>query len=78
MSLTSILSWSVGAPILITTALGAAAIVFGGPREPEPMTTINQPFRGLDMSALPPPVHVPGPRRQRPRLPQVHTTGSTA
>lgn len=54
MRLASILSRSVGVPILITTALGAAAIAFGGPGEPPPMASINQPFKGLDMSALPP------------------------
>ena len=53
MNLTSVLTWSIGAPVLITAALGAAAIAFGGPGDPPPMASINQPFKGLDMSALP-------------------------
>jgi non-heme chloroperoxidase len=33
--------------------VAAAAIAFGGPREPAPMPSINDPFRSLDYSALP-------------------------
>lgn len=31
----------------------AAAIAFGGPREPAPLASINDPFRNVDYSALP-------------------------
>jgi non-heme chloroperoxidase len=42
--------------LLPTTALAvaaAAAIAFGGPGEPAPMPSINDPFRNVDYSALP-------------------------
>ncbi len=38
--------------LLLLAALGAA-IAFGGPGEPAPMTSINDPFKGIDYSDLP-------------------------
>lgn len=34
--------------------VAAAAIAFGGPGEPAPMASINDPFRAVDFSAVPP------------------------
>ncbi len=38
--------------LLLFAALGGA-IAFGGPGEPAPMTSINDPFKGIDYSELP-------------------------
>ena len=38
--------------LLLLAALGGA-IAFGGPGEPAPMTSINDPFKGIDYSDLP-------------------------
>jgi non-heme chloroperoxidase len=38
--------------LLLLAALGGA-IAFGGPGEPAPMTSINDPFKGIDYSELP-------------------------
>ena len=37
----------------LLAAVAAAAIAFGGPGEPAPMPSINDPFRSVDYSALP-------------------------
>lgn len=39
--------------LVLLCAVVAAAIAFGGPGDPPPMPSINDPFRGLDYSALP-------------------------
>ena len=39
-------------PLLLVAAL-AAVIAFGGPAEPAPMASINDPFKTVDMSGLP-------------------------
>lgn len=45
--------------LAIALAIGgaalAAAIAFGGPGEPQPMASVNQPFRAMDLSGLPAP-----------------------
>ncbi len=41
-------------PLGLLLAALAAAIAFGGPAEPAPMASINNPFRSVDMSGLPP------------------------
>ncbi len=43
----------------IVTGIGAVALVFGGPRDPPPMASINNPFRNVDFSNLPPISHFP-------------------
>jgi len=43
----------VGAILLIVAAALLIAIVFGGPGNPPPMLSINNPFKGLDYSDLP-------------------------
>lgn len=40
--------------VVLLVALAGAAIAFGGPREPPPMASINNPFRNVDYSDLPP------------------------
>ncbi len=43
------------APLLIAGALLAAAIAFGGPGDPPPMSSIVDPFRDVDFSGVPAP-----------------------
>lgn len=41
--------------LAVTGVALAAAIVFGGPTEPQPMASVNDPFRAMDRTGLPPP-----------------------
>lgn len=43
--------------LLTPLAVLAAAIIFGGPGTPAPMASINQPFKAVDFSGLPPLAH---------------------
>jgi non-heme chloroperoxidase len=45
---------AVGIPCLTALALVAAAVAFGGPDTPEPMHSVNDPFKAVDFSDLPP------------------------
>jgi alpha-beta hydrolase superfamily lysophospholipase len=45
--------------LLIPAGLLAAAIVFGGPAQPQPMDSITEPFRHADYGKLPPLQHTP-------------------
>jgi non-heme chloroperoxidase len=39
--------------VLLAAAL-AAAVIFGGPRSPQPLASINEPFKSVDFTDLPP------------------------
>lgn len=43
--------------VVVAALILAAAIAFGGPRPPPPMASINNPFKLVDFSALPPLSH---------------------
>ena len=40
-------------PLVIVVVITGAALVFGGPGKPPPMSSINNPFKNIDYSDLP-------------------------